>query len=302
MVWDGIGRLSDDGHMPMIVRLTTLLLLLVALLAPAAVLAEDDLQPPPDAEPATVVSVTAGDSIRVLLADGTEQPVRYIGIETPEPGNDEQEAEPYGPRAAAANVGFVADQTVLLERDVSDTDPSGALLRYVWVETEDGWVMVNERLVALGLAEVHADEPDTAHREYLLESEEQARFTGRGMHDAEAVARAVVGAEAMAYLFMDAYDARDTATLRQLMSRDVVYRLPTVRVEGRRNVMTQFREEWSARHPVITIRGSVAQPDAAVLELTVLTTEGEDPGTVEVVGIQRWEDDQLVHYRIYRDE
>ena len=36
------------------------------------------------AETATVASITDGDTIRVLLADGTNEPVRLIGIDAPE--------------------------------------------------------------------------------------------------------------------------------------------------------------------------------------------------------------------------
>jgi endonuclease YncB( thermonuclease family) len=60
------------------------------------------------------------------------------------------------------------------------------LLRYVWVESADGWLLVNAELVAQGLAEVRAYEPDTRHDRYLRQVEDEARRKGIGMHGAEA--------------------------------------------------------------------------------------------------------------------
>lgn len=284
-------------------RSFALLLLAAAVAAPAIVVAQpEDPTPPLDGETAQVVRVVDGDTIRVQLADGTEEPVRYIGIDTPELGHDDEPAEPYAGQAAAANAQFVEGQTIMLETDVSDRDRFDRLLRYVWVDTEDGPVMVNERMVALGLADVVAHEPDTRHHQYLTESLEQARFTGRGMHDEHAIAHALVGAEVMAYLLIDAYDAHDIPTLRRLMDRDVVYTLPgDVQFVGRRNVLARFREEWNNQEASIAIRGSIGQPEEAMLELTITTLIGEDPGSIDAVGVQRWRDDRLVDYRLYRE-
>lgn len=138
--------------------------------------------PPADGELARVVDVTDGDTIRVDLGGRTER-VRYIGIDTPEIAHQAGDVdEPYGRQATRANAELVADEIVLLERDVSDTDRYDRLLRYVWVEAPEGWVMVNGALVAQGLADVRAYEPDTKHHAHLQWVEEQARAAGTGMH------------------------------------------------------------------------------------------------------------------------
>jgi micrococcal nuclease len=132
-----------------------------------------------------VVHVTDGDTIRVELADGSVERVRYIGIDTPEISHQADEPdEPWGPQATVANSELVEDQVGLLERDTSETDRYDRLLRYVWVETPAGWLMVNGELVARGLADVRAYEPDTRHDAWFRQLQAEARQAGVGMYGA----------------------------------------------------------------------------------------------------------------------
>lgn len=68
-------------------------------------------------------------------------------------------------------------KTVTLEKDVSETDVYGRLLRYVWV---DG-VFVNGELVRLGYARAISYPPDTKYQERLAQLEEEARQASRGL-------------------------------------------------------------------------------------------------------------------------
>jgi micrococcal nuclease len=165
------------------------LVLLLALVSPVAAQAQDvpAPTPPADGERAWVVDVVDGDTIRVDRGRGAVERLRYIGIDTPETVHPEIPVEPWGPEASAANAGLVAGREVLLERDVSERDRFDRLLRYVWVQTPDGWRMVNAELVALGLAEVHAYAPDTRHHDYLRAVEAAARRDGAGMHGLTAI-------------------------------------------------------------------------------------------------------------------
>ena len=159
--------------------------IVVASLVPSAVLARDVPAPvpPDDAELAFVIDVIDGDTIRVDRDGGNAERVRYIGIDTPEIAHQPSETdEPWGPEATDVNEDLVRDRLVLLERDVSDTDRYDRLLRYVWVETEGGWVMVNGELVARGLAEVHAYEPDTRHHDWFSQLRQEAIDAGEGMY------------------------------------------------------------------------------------------------------------------------
>jgi micrococcal nuclease len=105
------------------------------------------------------------------LAGG--QRVRYIGMDTPEMSP----LEPFAREATQANRDLVEGKTVRLEKDVSDTDRYGRLLRYVWVDS----TMVNLELVRRGLARAHAYPPDTRYQLLLEAAEIEARLKGLGM-------------------------------------------------------------------------------------------------------------------------
>ena len=121
-------------------------------------------------ETATVTRVIDGDT--VIIDSG--QRVRYIGIDTPE---IHTRKEAFGVEAWQANRQLVEGKEIRLERDVSETDKYGRLLRYVYVDD----IFVNAELVRLGLAEVHAYPPDTRYQELLEGLENDARAAGRGM-------------------------------------------------------------------------------------------------------------------------
>jgi micrococcal nuclease len=125
---------------------------------------------PPGWVRARVLHVTDGDSI-VVEMDGEAREVRYIGIDCPEG------TELLGPEAARENAALVAGKVVALERDVSETDRYGRLLRYVWV----GDLLVNAELVRLGLARARAYPPDVRYQDLLARLEREAREAGRGV-------------------------------------------------------------------------------------------------------------------------
>ncbi len=124
-----------------------------------------------------VVNAVDGDTI-VVLIDGAERRVRYIGIDTPETVHPTKGQEPYGREASARNRELVLGKPVNLERDVSETDRSGRLLRYVWLE--DG-TMVNAVLVAEGYAQVSTYPPDVTYADLFLELQRVARDEERGL-------------------------------------------------------------------------------------------------------------------------
>jgi len=100
--------------------------------------------------------------------------VRYIGIDTPE---IYPQLKAFGSEAWQANRRLVEGKEVRLERDVSETDKYGRLLRYVYVDD----VFVNAELVKQGLARAKAYPPDTEYQDYLEQMETEAREAGRGM-------------------------------------------------------------------------------------------------------------------------
>src|SRR3990167_2746686 len=79
--------------------------------------------------PVTVIvtRVIDGDTIQVE----TSETVRYIGINTPETVHPDKPVECFGQQAANKNKELVLGKSVTLEKDVSETDRYGRLLRVV---------------------------------------------------------------------------------------------------------------------------------------------------------------------------
>lgn len=120
---------------------------------------------------AKVIRVIDGDTIEVML-NGELKAVRYIGIDSPEPG------EWLSDLAAKTNRELVGGEVVELERDVSDTDQYGRLLRYVYLSNG---TMVNAHLVELGFALAVAYPPDVKHRDLMTRKQEYAKGKGLGL-------------------------------------------------------------------------------------------------------------------------
>jgi micrococcal nuclease len=127
-------------------------------------------------ETALVTRVVDGDTIDVDL-NGVIKRIRYIGMDTPETVDPDSPVECFGPEASERNQALVAGQMVELEKDVSETDQYGRLLRYVYV----GDRMINEELVLEGFATVATFPPDVKYIDRFVEAERQAREAGRGL-------------------------------------------------------------------------------------------------------------------------
>ena len=135
---------------------------------------------------AHLVRVVDGDTIVVNLA-GRQLTVRYIGMDTPETERPGTPVQWMGPEAAAANTRVLAlgGGTLYLEKDVSETDRYGRLLRYVWVRTDGAYRMVNLELLRLGVAQVATFPPDVAMIDpWFIDAERAARAAGIGLWSA----------------------------------------------------------------------------------------------------------------------
>ena len=115
-----------------------------------------------------VEKVIDGDTIR--LENG--EVVRYIGIDTPEIS---QGKECFSEQATVKNKELVLGKNVRLEKDVSETDRYGRLLRYVYVNEGGVEVFVNEALVRDGFASAATYPPDITYFSLFVDAERQAR-------------------------------------------------------------------------------------------------------------------------------
>ena len=133
--------------------------------------------PPPPGENVFVVRVVDGDTIVTRAAGGAEERVRLLLVDTPE---THPEAECYGPEASDFARGLMPrGSAVRLERDVTNRDRHGRLLRYVWLP--DG-TLLSERLAEAGMARhVVYRGVDVRYRAHIAAAEQRARLAGAGL-------------------------------------------------------------------------------------------------------------------------
>ncbi|CAN5415743.1 hypothetical protein BH20CHL6_BH20CHL6_08770 [soil metagenome] len=132
-------------------------------------------------EEATLVRVVDGDTI-LAVVNGVEHRIRYIGIDTPESVTPDSPAEDFGPEASEANRQLLRGGKLVLERDVSEVDRFGRLLRYVWMRRSSGeYTFVNLELVLAGYAQAGTYPPDVRYGDVLRAAQREAREAGRGL-------------------------------------------------------------------------------------------------------------------------
>jgi micrococcal nuclease len=128
-------------------------------------------------EEVPVERVIDGDTIRVTY-DGRSEPVRYIGVNTPETRHARKGVERFGPEATEANRRLVEHRRVRLVFDVEPRDRYGRLLAYVFLL--DG-TFVNARLVESGHAQVMTVPPNVRYQDLFLRLEREARAGRHGL-------------------------------------------------------------------------------------------------------------------------
>lgn len=133
---------------------------------------------------ATVKRVVDGDTI-VVIIDNAEYKLRLIGVNSPE---STTKIEEYGKEASDYTNKKLTGKTVYLEKDVSETDKYGRLLRYVWLEiptqiseTEIKEKMFNAILVLNGYAQAATYPPDVKYASYFNTFSNTARTNNIGL-------------------------------------------------------------------------------------------------------------------------
>lgn len=114
-----------------------------------------------------VSRVIDGDTVELNSGDK----VRLIGINAPEEG------QYFYSEAKNKLKELVEGKIITLEKDISDKDMYGRLLRYIYVND----LFVNLEIVRLGYAEAYEYLPDTEHSILLKESEKEAKENERGI-------------------------------------------------------------------------------------------------------------------------
>jgi micrococcal nuclease len=155
-----------------------------------------------------VTRIVDGDTVEVRNAEG-EWKVRYIGIDAPETVHPTKKVGCYGLNAKLKNEELVFGKVVYMEKDKSETDRYGRLLRYVYVVNDgsgrakiendvngqeavatsvgvqdqdaDEIVFVNLELVKGGYARAKAYKPDIAKQKMFESVEKEAEGGSVGL-------------------------------------------------------------------------------------------------------------------------
>lgn len=147
-----------------------------------------------DASQATVTRVVDGDTVEVRFADGTEETVRLLGVDTPEVRGDTDPAEFEGvPESAAGRdwlrrwadraSGYATDRLagervrVVTDPEADRRDRYGRLLAYVYVGDEQE--SFNFALLEDGYARLY--DTSFAERDRFAAAEANAREAGVGL-------------------------------------------------------------------------------------------------------------------------
>lgn len=141
-------------------------------------------------------SEMAGDSFQEVevswIIDGDtfrtkdDKKIRVIGINTPEV--NKEKIEPYGREAQKFAIDLLKNKKVYLEKDVSDKDQYGRLLRHVWLkrpEKIDGESLEKYCYGAIvlkeGYGQVYTFAPDVKYEKYYLDISRKARDNRIGL-------------------------------------------------------------------------------------------------------------------------
>ena len=123
--------------------------------------------------------VVDGDTIRVRIG-GREEPVRLVGIDTPESVKPGTPVQCFALAASARTKALLPKgSAVRLVRDVEERDRYGRLLAYVYRARDN--LFVNLALAREGYAVVLTVPPNVAHAEEFVTAAREAREEGRGL-------------------------------------------------------------------------------------------------------------------------
>ncbi|MCA9342815.1 thermonuclease family protein [Candidatus Saccharibacteria bacterium] len=125
-----------------------------------------------------VVNIEDGDTLTVNM-NGTEERVRFIGVDTPEIRDPRKPVQCFGRAASQFTKNLIGDSAVRLEADPENTnrDRYNRLLRYIYLP--EG-TLVNAEIIRQGYGFAYTSFPFTKKEEFK-ELENQARQQNLGL-------------------------------------------------------------------------------------------------------------------------
>lgn len=103
--------------------------------------------------------------------------------------------------------------------------------------------------------------------------------------------------------YMDAYNRRDDAAMRALLSPSLAFVIPgPVNLRTADRVLAYYQQQWAAAsRSRVDVRELMESDDGILAEITMTATMGELSGSVEGVIAHRWQNGRMVRYRAYLD-
>ena len=138
---------------------------------------------------ANVVKVVDGDTIHVKIGSSIYN-VRMVGVDTPETVHPKKPVQFYGKEASNYTKSQLTGKKVYLQKDVTDRDKYGRILRYVWLSRPSSNEpskqdvinkMYNAQLVKNGYAHAYSYPPDVKYIPIFRELEANARNKNLGL-------------------------------------------------------------------------------------------------------------------------
>lgn len=128
-----------------------------------------------------VTEVIDGDTIEV---EGGVM-IRLLGVDTPETVDPRRSVGCFGKEASKKVSELLSNKRVILEKDISESDIYGRLLRFVYLPLDSSAhsnvLFVNDYLIREGYAKVLTIPPDVKFTEQFLEAQKQAREAKLGL-------------------------------------------------------------------------------------------------------------------------
>jgi micrococcal nuclease len=122
---------------------------------------------------AEIIKVVDGDTVKIKMANGNEETVRLLLVDTPETVHPSKPVQPFGPEASKFTKELMpAGSEVEVETGIGERDKYGRLLAYFYVDGK----MVNKLLLEKGLARVaYVYAPNTKYLDELEKIQKQAQ-------------------------------------------------------------------------------------------------------------------------------
>lgn len=192
----------------------------------------------------TVTRVVDGDTIEVKAesysperAERVER-VRYVGIDTPETVDPRKPVQCFGQEASNKNKELVLGKKVRLEKDISETDKYGRLLRYVWVEN----IFVNDYLIRNGFAKLDTFPPDVKYASQFQSAQKEAQDNNRGLWAPKACTESGASTPGVASQTAPTSDCLIKGNINS--SGDKIYHTPGQRYYDKTQIDESAGERW----------------------------------------------------------